>query len=291
MFSHSSGDAHQPSMNLLERQTLKNVRKILNSRELLSKEIPTLPAMLIQLLDALKNEDTEIEDFVQIIEQDPAFAAQVLKIVNSPQYQRAEGETRSLYRAICILGLKGVSSIASRILMSKVVPSKPIYYKMFGRQIWSHSVQCASLCMALASPQNQDEFDAYFLGLIHDLGKIIIFNCLCEALTTVLIDSLPGTEVFKELMSEMSTDITYHIAQEWQLPQIYCQALQEQSVDNKSELGNILYQANQLCENYLLFERGLINQEQVDNVLSELTVKPELWQELIEIAPLIDSSI
>ncbi len=247
--------------------------------------------MLIRLLDTLKKPDAEISDFVTLIEQDPVFAAQILKTVNSPQYVRADGEILSLYRAICILGFSGVSNIATRILMSKVLPCEPAYYQKFGRQIWTHSVQCASLCMTLSAPLDKNEFDAYFLGLIHDLGKIIIFNCLCEALSTVLVDCIPNTKVFKELMSEMSTDITYHVAMEWHLPHIYCQALKEQNEQKKSDLAIVLDKANQLCEAHLMYERGLLTDEQIAVLLEQLSIDSDIWSTFIETATEIDSLI
>lgn len=290
-------DAKRSSMNLLERETLKNARKVLNSPDQLSKQIPLLPVILITLLDTLKDPKSTIDEFVAIIKQDPPFAAQILKVVNSPQFSREGKEVLSLHRAICILGLSGVSSIASKILMAKVIPSNGKYYKKFGKQIWTHSVQCASLSMMLFIFQNdkkeneQTDFDAYFLGLIHDLGKIIIFNCLCESLSLVTLNSEPNSQVFKKLMSEMSIDITYHIAVEWGLPHIYCEALREQSSIKTLPLAILLDKANQICEAYLMYERDLLNDEQISILLEKLEVKEQIWHEFKEIVPLIEANM
>ncbi len=106
----------------------------------------------------------------------------------------------------------GIANIAATVLMKALMPDKPIYFKTFGKQIWTHSLQCAHLSQSLALHYKQNEFDAHFAGLIHDVGKIIIFESLCNALGKVLTGELPGSIAFKKLMSEMSLDMSYFIA-------------------------------------------------------------------------------
>ena len=266
---------------------------MLNDPERLNQHIPTLPAMLIKLLETLKNPYSDVFDFVNILEQDPAFATEVLRIANSARYCQSDKEVRSLKRAVSLLGLAGLSKIATTLLMANVIPCKPIYYKMFGRQIWVHSMHCATLCELLAGSHGEDEFDGYFLGLIHDIGKIIIFNCLCEALGMIMMDCSPGTKVFKKLMSEMSADISFYIAKEWQLPQLYCDALAEQSVgkEQTKPLSKLLYKANTLSEAYLMQVKGLVTEEELDQLFTLFSFHSSSWQQFSELAVEIEASV
>ncbi|MBA6392194.1 HDOD domain-containing protein [Colwellia sp. BRX10-3] len=277
-------------MGKLETKILQKVRVILNNPKRLSQHIPALPAMLVRLLNAIDDPDSSVLSFVEIIEQDPGFAIAVLKTANSALYHRGEKEIVSLGRAITFLGLSGLLRIATTLLMAKIIPCKPIYYRMFGKQIWVHSVQCATLCELLATKDDENGFDAYFLGLIHDLGKIIIFDCLSEALAEEL-SSLPGTKVFKELMTEMSIDISYFIAIEWKLPNIYSEALRLQQTETRSSLAELLFKANQLSEVYLMMIKGMISEEECENILTENAVDKNIWLEFTHIAPEIESSI
>jgi HD-like signal output (HDOD) protein len=283
----------QQPMNLLEERALEQVRTVLNDPDCLNEHIPTLPAMLIKLLETLKNPYSDVYDFVDILEQDPAFATEVLRVANSARYCQSDKEVRSLRRAVSLLGLAGLSKIATTLLMANVIPCKPIYYKMFGRQIWVHSMHCATLCELLADSHGEDEFDAYFIGLIHDVGKIVIFNCLCEALGMVMIDCAPGSKVFKNLMSEMSADISYFIASEWQLPAVYCQALAEQSKNKKQShpLAKLLYKANKLSEVYLMQVKGLVTEDELDQLFTLFSFHSSAWQQFSEIAAEIDTSV
>jgi len=272
------------SFNEIEAETLNCVREVLNNPERLSKRIPPLPTILLELIDLLKDGDAKFSDFVAVIDKDPALAMNVLKIANTAKYSRSDEEILSLKKAVGILGVAGVANITTTVLMKALMPDKPIYFKKFGRQIWVHSLQCAHLSQSLAIHYNQDEFDAHFLGLIHDVGKIIIFESLCHAFGKVLSGDLPGSKTFKELMSEMSLDMSYFIANEWGLPTVYCEALLQQKTKKTSKLAKVLYKANALSEIHLLFTQKMIDEEQVDRLIKKLNIDHSIWRDFMKIA-------
>lgn len=276
-------------INTIEQKALQNVRSILNNPEKLANQIPPLPTVLLELLETLKDEHAQFTDIAQVIEKDPSLSIEVLKVANSSLYYTGNGEITTLQKAVSLLGVSGVASISSTILVSKVRPTAPIYYKIFGRQIWIHSMQCAFLCRELANREKQDSFDAYFLGLVHDVGKIIIFNCLCEALRTEAPDCSPGTRGFKKLMTEMSADISFFIAQEWELPKIYCDALQAHRNVLSSPLATTLYKANLLSETNLLIQKKGLDEKIMDNLLAKLSVDKQVWLDFIKACPDIES--
>jgi len=288
MFGTNNTDSE---INHIEERALRNVREILNSPQQLSKQIPPLPVTLLQLIDILKDPNSNFDEITKLIEQDPGLAVEVLRVSNSSLYFRGNQEVTSIRNAVALLGISGITNISTTLLLEKVKPSKPIYYKMFGKQIWIHSVQCAFLCKTLAIENKNDEFDAYFLGLIHDVGKIIIFNCLCDALSKEFPGSKPGSQAFKELMAEMSAHISYFIAVEWKLPAIYCEALDVQREVTSSVLSEQLYKGNLLSELYLLYKRGQINDTLIEAILEKLSVKKSIWEEFVEMAPKIEKSV
>ena len=277
-------------MHKLEIKILQKVKVILNDPKMLGQHIPALPAMLVRLLNTIQDPDSDVSSFVEIIKQDPSFAIEVLQKANSATYHRGDKEILSLSRAVSFIGLAGLLRIATTLLMARVIPCKPIYYKMFGKQIWLHCVQCATLCELLANNDDENGFDGYFLGLIHDLGKIIIFDCLSKALAEE-ITSLPGTQVFKELMTEMSVDISYLIAIEWNLPNIYCEGLRQQKIENRSALAALLYKADKLSEVYLLRMKGIVSEETCADMLAKNSVDQALWLEFTGIAAEIEVRI
>ncbi len=269
-------------MNKVEQQASLKVREVLNSPERLSSKIPPLPSVLIELVNILKEPNVDFLDFVKVIEQDPSLAIEILKIANTAKYNRSDKTIDSLRKAVGILGVTGVAKIATTIVMKEIMPQKPIYHKMFGKQIWQHSLYCASMCQILAPTHKEDMFEAHFLGLIHDVGKILIFNCLCDAFSSTDVDSKPGGSEFKKLMSEMSVDISYFIALEWKLPAIYAEALGQQRTKQESNLAKILFNANILSEVYLLYQHNVAHDEQISDLLNSLSLDEDLWEEFID---------
>lgn len=266
------------NINPLEEKALANVRALLNDREALSSHLAPLPVIQIQLLELLEKPDVEFAELEALIEQDPALATRVLSIVNSPLYLTRQ-PSQSLLDAIKRLGISGISGITSSILMEELRPVKPIYFKLFGKLIWEHSLHCAYLCKGFGRQMNVDEFSAHFLGLIHDVGKILIFNCLNAALREGILEGDPGSRIFKETMTEMSRDMSYFIAREWGLPERFWSALAEQVHTPKGDLALALHRANLCAELYLLSSKGKISPQEQDQYLQEMDCEPELWQE------------
>ncbi|WDE02502.1 HDOD domain-containing protein [Thalassomonas actiniarum] len=270
-------------LSIVEEKTFHNVRNILTNAKKLNKAIPPLPDILINLLDMLKDPNSEFLQYVALIKKDPGLASAVLKVANSAKYARREQEIVSVHKAVNVLGTAGITKIALSVLMEALVSVSPAYHKKFGLQIWKHSQQCAVMCELLAEDEGENGVDAHFLGLIHDIGKVVIYNCLCDALKAISPGESPGSQIFKELMSEMSLDISYHIAKEWGIPEIYCQALLQQRITPSSPLAKLLYKANVLSEAYLLLEADILDKDELNDLLSKEAVDMRLWQEFLEI--------
>ncbi len=273
-------DSADVEMNPIEEQAAANVRKILNDPKNLSSYITPLPIIQVKLLELIENEDVEFEELAALIDQDPALATRVLAIVNSPLYlTRTKAE--NLKEAIKRMGVTGISNIASSVMMKGMRPHKPIYYKMFGRQIWIHSLQTAVICRGFAKEQGEEEFSGHFLGLIHDVGKIIIFNCLNDAFSDGIIEGEPGSMAFKEMMSEMSRDISYFIAREWKLPERFWSALYEQTTEPKSALAVSLYRANRCAELYMLRDANKISGPELHEAIDTLGCHGAVWNDFL----------
>jgi HD-like signal output (HDOD) protein len=274
-------DSTDINLSAVEEHAIANLRELLNNPKNLSSYISPLPVLQIKLLQLLENPEVEFRELANLIGQDPALATRVLSIVNSPMYL-TRSKADDLFSAIKQLGVNGISNIASSVLMEKVRPHKPIYYKMFGRQIWEHSLHCAYLCRGFCKEQGEDEFAGYFLGLIHDVGKIIVFNCLNDAFSEGILEGEPGSKGYKDMMSEMSMDISYFIAREWKLPEKFWQALFEQTQKPVSNIANSLHRANSCAELYLLRENNKIAEHELNEQIETLQGDGLVWNKFLK---------
>ncbi|MFT4927767.1 MAG: HD-like signal output (HDOD) protein [Phenylobacterium sp.] len=271
-------------LNPLEQTILDKVRAVLNNPDQLNKHIPPLPVLVLRLLELTRDPHADFAQLAMVIEQDPSLSGRILQLANSSFYSRGTTTINSLEKAVSLLGLTGVSNIASTIIMEKIKPANPIYYKMFGKQIWDHSIQTAYACKDFAVQAGEEEFAGHFLGLIHDVGKIVIFNCLCQALVGNFDDDMPSSHIFKSLMSEMSVDISVSIGLEWELPAEFRDALIQQRTGAFSILGDALFKANILTELHLLLKNKIINQEVAENIMVKRKIDPLYAQDFYVLA-------
>ncbi len=70
-------------------------------------DLPSLPAVAIEVLRLTHDEDATVIDLADVISSDPALAAKILKSANSPNYSRGMDIT-TLPRACTVLGIKAV---------------------------------------------------------------------------------------------------------------------------------------------------------------------------------------
>jgi|TARA_B110000495_G_scaffold136412_1_gene119458 hypothetical protein len=75
---------------------------------------------------------------------------------------------------------------------------------------------------------------------------------------------------FKDIMSEMSMDISYFITREWKLPEKFWMALFEQTKEPQSVLAVALHNANNCAELYLLHEKNKINGDELYEAIDSL---------------------
>ncbi len=279
------------SMSLIERTTFSHLVQKLREPQELSDRMPLLPEMLIKLLDAVKDPHSDIFTYLAIIERDPTFAAKVLEVANTARYNHNNTEVVHLRKAASFLGTAGLMKIASTLLLAEVIPCEPIFYKLYGRLIWTHSVQCATLCELLAKQEGDSEADAYFIGLIHDLGRIIVFNCLTEVSGKTFRSLMPSSREFKVLMTDLSLEISYLCAQGWQLPAIYIEALEQQKQQAVSPLAKLLLRANRLSEYYLLWLKQEVSNQDYQELQQQLAINEQVFEQFNELAPEIAATI
>ncbi len=198
----------------------KKIETLLNSPASLLKELPVMPGSVTTLMAQLKQDDFDINQLLVVIEREPAMAADVIKLANSALYKRNEKEITDLKSAFMVMGAKGMMDGVIQSYIRNFSPVSNVYFRHFGDKIWKHALQTATIATHLAQRSNQiqDDSTAYFVGLIVNLGKMIIFQLLLDAFSHVDPNATPGSLAFKNLIAKYHERLTFTIAKFWQLP-------------------------------------------------------------------------
>lgn len=279
-------------LNAAELELYQKVTKLVEDSGSLSQFVPVLPEQLMKFLEEVKKENTDFDKICAIVKGDIALAGETIRIANSPLYRRAAGEINSIDRAIATLGLQGVTDIASVLLIRQILDVESNRFKQFGEVLWNHCLECAEACRLLSS-NDEDSFTCYLMGLVHDVGKVAMFTCLCDHLDEFGSEEIDECKVFKIVMTEHSTWLSAHIAEEWKLPDAIILALHEfdamtlmsyldYDTKSKSPLAILLEKANSCSEIYTLINSGIVKSETGIELLRGLGIEKNSIDKILQ---------
>ena len=180
-----------------------------------SRVLPSLPQVLLKLLEACRGEETTIQEIAGIINSDTALSGRILSVVNSPFYRRAEKITR-VDDALFQLGRDAVRSIAVSAsihqVFSRVNGRGPFNMKLY----WRHALLCAVLARRLAEKTSFGAPEVSFLsGILHDVGRLVLWVHFPEEYGRVLAAAAGRSEQLLE--GEIRMGITHAEVGSWLL--------------------------------------------------------------------------
>lgn len=155
------------------------MRGYLNDAKLLKivngiKELPTIPVIYEDLVEALKSPDTPISHLGEIIKRDPGLTAKLLKVVNSAFFGLKNTITDPV-SAVNYLGIDAVKSLALSVKAFDNFGNDDVQGIVSG--LWDHSERVANMCRKIAESEGLSDNDVekcYMTGLLHDIGSLIM---------------------------------------------------------------------------------------------------------------------
>jgi len=163
-------------------QTPLRVTQILDEISNKIDHIPTFPETINQVIMASNDPNSDFNKIAAIIEKDPALASGIITMANSVAYSTG-AKVKSVSEATKKLGFKAIRlmamSFASRNIMEK-------NFKIF-KGFWSHANRCAFYSKKFAEKHGlRSQADTLYLGgLLHDLGKIVLYAVDKETITQI----------------------------------------------------------------------------------------------------------
>jgi HD-like signal output (HDOD) protein len=183
--------------------------------------LPPLPQVATRLLRLLSDEDADINTAGQIIENDPALAASVLRMANSASF----GGLRELSdpaEAVGRLGLRQVSTLVTAVAhRNNFECSAPARVAVL-RKLWDHAVASALLARRFAMLNGGDAPEAFLGGLLHDTGKLLVLRAV-DHLITVEHHEIEA-EQLETLMTALHCELGGAALKQWKIADAVCEA-------------------------------------------------------------------
>jgi HD-like signal output (HDOD) protein len=184
-------------------------------------ELMSLPDIYLRIERVINDPDSSARHIAAIISQDPNLSAKLLKIVNSPFYGFRQ-KIDTISRAVTIVGHNQISDLVlgtSVMALFREIPSNLMNMRLF----WKHSVACGTCARWIAGSRKFPNTESFFVaGLLHDLGKLIIFRNLPGPAKAVLRQVRHSDSFYyqteRDLIGFDHTQVGKALAEQWTLP-------------------------------------------------------------------------
>ncbi len=181
------------------------------------------PTLSIRILNLVAAPETDVSELARLVSSDPALAAGVLTVANSPAL-RGLTETETVREAITRLGFEEVARVAG------AVSARSLFNPRLKSELAAHGTRFAALyhraftvangAAWLALRRRNGRSDRAFLGgMLHDVGKTIALRSVAALLRQGELQLTGGGPQVDLLLDRVHLEIGGEVHQEWGLPQ------------------------------------------------------------------------
>lgn len=179
--------------------------------------MPAMPEVARKLLKAFDREDLSMGELTQLIGQDQALSAKVLRLANSARFAPAR-TISALGDAAAVLGMGHVRSMTLSAAMAGSFPELPGLDRL---AFWRGNLATAAYAQALARALDVDPDTAYLGGLMLRTGQVLMAMAQPELVAEVArhaqaLDSRIGFE--QAITGTSHPAVSAALARHWQFP-------------------------------------------------------------------------
>jgi putative nucleotidyltransferase with HDIG domain len=240
------------------------------------EHLPTIPQVVMTVLQMTESPNINTKKISDSLDQ--SLAAKVLKIANSAYYGGGRARNvKSIPHAIVIIGFEALKEI---VLTASVFHTFHDVQDVKSLQpLWEHSLEAALIAKRLAWIYRYEGLDeAYFAGLIHDLGKLVIHQYFRDQYSLIEDMKKNGEEELaaeKQVMGITHAEVSGKISEFWSFPETLVDTITHHHDENfklNPKLGKIIRCADQFVRGAWDFSTMLSAFAQVGMLL------PKEWE-------------
>jgi len=183
-------------------------------------KLPSIPHVLLQLIEVCSQEDVTYERLTAIIQKDVALSSKIITICNSPTYAQWN-KINDFQRLLVVLGLSTIRTIAITAAVHQFFSQFSVESGRAMGQIWHRSLSCACVARELARlTRYEAEDEAYLSGLLHKLGQLIMLKQHPDNYSGVLFGAGSSAELSvreRDLFGTTSAELGALIIRGWNL--------------------------------------------------------------------------
>jgi HD-like signal output (HDOD) protein len=227
----------------------------------------SIPAIYARLNAKLKDGNSSNAEIATLIEKDPGLSIVVLKIVNSAIYG-FRNNISSINHAITILGRNELSVLLLSTGIINLFQKLPISTELLNAH-WRHCLLCGLIAkeLSLSGSLSVNSSNLFVAGLLHDVGKPIIWHKLPEQSKSIYAGTSPEDILDKESsqLGFTHAEVGYELMKLWALPESLLATTrwhhQPEKAKNYADWCRLIYFSNRLA--------NLDESESIDSIIME----------------------
>ncbi len=159
------------------------------------KNLPTLPHILLRVLDMCNHDDASLTSIAEIISKDAALSSKVIGASNTALYNR-QNKYISFEQNLALLGLDMVKTIVISSSFYQVFNNLNITPGFDLKKFWRNSLTAAVLAKSIAREIAYPHLEeAYLTGLMLNIGQLVLWSNFPKQYSALLHDEIDETEL------------------------------------------------------------------------------------------------
>jgi putative nucleotidyltransferase with HDIG domain len=263
--------------------------------------LPTLPSVVARINSLVDDPEVGTREIGKAVSEDAPIAAKVLKIANSAYYGLRE-TVLSTEHAAAVLGVRQLRTIALQAsVMSQFEHLKRSAFDLDG--MWKHSIVTGQACAFIARRCRAriglapEEF--HVIGLLHDLGKILMLEGLGAAYLDVIraaeLNELELVNCEERLLGYDHAHVGALVASHWGLPTAVVEAIHyhhgPETVFHRDPVVHLVARTNRLVHRLEEHDQGAAAEVFDEDARRAMGLRPTDVEETVQAVSAMLSSV
>jgi HD-like signal output (HDOD) protein/signal transduction histidine kinase len=195
-----------------------------------SGNLPSMPQVLVQLIDSCHDPEVKLQTIARIVEKDAAISAKLLQLVNSALIGTRKTFS-GIEQAVVYLGADTVRNLAVSVSVQQVFRRVETNGQLSIDKFWHHSYLNAVLARKIADLTDYPHpSEAYLSGLLHDIGKLLLWMAFPGKYAPLLLKGVRCTNGRLAFLESEKLHINHceagaWLCEQWCLPTLVADAI------------------------------------------------------------------
>jgi putative nucleotidyltransferase with HDIG domain len=148
------------------------------------QDLPSLPAVVMELLSSIEQDDVDISVLAKKVSYDQALTAKTLRLANAASFG-LQVKVTTIQQAITFLGFQTTRNLITAAAVTGCFSSGRCA-GFDDKAFWRHSIAVAACARALARRMRFNQDYAFTAGLLHDIGRLVLVTADPQAYAGVV---------------------------------------------------------------------------------------------------------